>query len=139
MGGGEQRPAGSPGRDYEPREPPDEADTYGRDSEDGESEEPMTDDETAGASGGGAEDGAGNEQQQLSAYGGGLPGGVNPVTDEVPGDVEVGPSGQHAARMASYVALFGVVRGVAGIDEETEVDDAVIESLERVHDEALAE
>jgi len=131
MGGGEQRPAGSPGGNYEPREPPDEADTYGRDSEDSESEEPTT--------GGGAEDGAGTEQQQLSAYDGGLPGGVNPVTDEVPGDVEVGPSGQHAARMASYVALFGVVQGVGGIDGETEMDDAVIESLKRVHDEALEE
>lgn len=153
MGGGEKRPRPrTGGSGYEPREDDDESDEddeqareQGQTSGGGKAE--------AGGPGGGGGAGAGGEdegdteqpgatetgQQPLSAYGGGLPGGINPFDDGTPGADEVDENGEGAAEMASYWGFIGVVQVMSVPSDGTDLDKPVEESLRRIHDEALEE
>ena len=131
MGGGERRPSTAGGGEYESREPEDEADDYGDSGEREGDSEGATDGDKADAGGGG--------QQTLGAYGGGLPGGLNPVHDDIPGGPDVGEAAEKAGKAAAWWGLLGAVQNVPEIDDETELDDIVIEVLQRVHDETVEE
>jgi hypothetical protein len=140
MGGGERRPSTAGGGEYEPREPKGEADDYGDSGErEDDSEGAANGDKAdAGGAGSGAGDGE-TTQQTLRAYGGGLPGGLNPVHDDIPGDPDVGEAAEKAGEAAAWWGLLGVVQNVSEMDDETVLDDIAIEVLQRVHDETIEE
>jgi len=148
MGGGEKRPQPrTGGSGYEPREDDDEGD------EDNKQSQEQRQAGEGGRPGGGGGTGAGGEdddnagqpeatgtgQQPLSAYGGGLPGGINPFDDGTPGAGEVDENGEGAAEIASYWGFLGVVRVMSVPSDGTDLDKPVEESLRRIHDEALEE
>lgn len=140
MGGGGRRPSTAGGGEYEPREPEDEADDYGDSGEREGDSKGATDGNQADAGGGGSEAGGGETSQQtLGAYGGGLPGGLNPVHDDIPGGPDVGEAAEKAGKAAAWWGLLGAVQNVPEIDDETVLDDIVIEVLQRAHDETVEE
>jgi len=132
MGGGEQRPAGGRGPAYEPR------------AGDGEGEYEIPDAGSGAGPGVEAgdvegEDVDGGRQVELARFGAGDPARLASRAVAGPGDVgeRVGRGGRGAVGAVSVLGVVGATQAAGAVDEETMMDEAVIEVLRRVHEEVL--